>query len=125
MGRKQKLKAEKRAALTGNIDVKNLTPYQAKKCRQFVRDDFAYPIRTYKEFPCQMLPGEKVLIDINCQIFEGPDGLHYYNDPKGTATLIVSEKYERQIAETKATESFEKSNIVETSIRNMKPTPLG
>jgi len=82
-------------------------------------------IKTFKEVQCQKLGGKyKAYIDYEADIIEGPDGLLYLNTKKGVE-LIVSYEYLRRKAEEEFKETLAKNKQVESSIKEMKPTPLG
>ena len=121
----------RRKFVNGEVDYNNLTAdekaYIDKFARKIERDMIAgkeASIPTYKEVPCQMLPGKNVAVPVNAKIVEGSDGLLYIDeeDPKN---LIVSRNWKDRESGRRAAESRKQREETVKAVLDMEPTVLG
>jgi len=121
----------RKAYFDGKVQLSDLSEEDAKyilkymnKTRQKLMEMEDYSVTTFKEVPCQKLPGKKVLVPIDSKIVEGEDGLLYLGDVQ-PENLIVSAAYKERESYKAHSEYLKNKEQREKDVINLNPTVLG
>ena len=115
----------------GEVSLNDLTKDEAKYLNKYIRKmerdttvgkEFATP--TYKEVPCQKLPGKTVLVSVSAPIVTGEDGLLYVNEV-ADKNLIVSGTYRDRESAKKTEAARLAKETREAAVTQLAPTRLG